>query len=139
MKTVNFIPAQNQIPSQIDLSYGPNFICINSIGQQAHKVAYCDFKLNPEKKYVIRVTIQKNVQTKDTHFLFGLIPEQDKDSKQLSKTALAYSEFSNSFGMSTVIKGKNLHRGYQNEVNRQFEMRIHLKEKFMRVADYPEY
>ena len=52
---------------------------------------------------------------------------------------MAYCERSNEYGMDKMIKGKALHLGNQQKVDRSFEMRIFLKEKLLKVSDFPNY
>ena len=41
--------------------------------------------------------------------------------------------------MSKVLKGGNLFKGNTPEVDRQFELRVCIADKYLRVADYPNY
>ena len=62
---------------------------------------------------------------------------------------MCYNEYSDSCGISKMIKGKQLHLGndfninddnyWQHNNSRRFEIRIDLSKKFMRIACLPDY
>ena len=52
---------------------------------------------------------------------------------------MSYCERANEYGMGKMIKGSKLHEGNKSDINRTFEMRIHLKERIVKVSDYPKH
>ncbi|KAL4479537.1 hypothetical protein ABPG72_018523 [Tetrahymena utriculariae] len=112
-----------------------------SITATTYKYAqtYLNFVLNPQIKYIIRVNIQQFMNSYENFILFGLISEQDKDTRLLHNDMLSYCERGNEFGMNKIIKGGPLHLNSKLHRNRTFEVRIHLAEKIFKIADYPKY
>lgn len=76
---------------------------------------------------------------RDAFILFGLIRDSNKEKDHIYN--MSYSERANEYGIGKIVKGGPLYRGNEinQEINREFEMRIHLKNKFVRVSDYPNY
>lgn len=109
-----FIPAASITENYISVEKDNNLIFINSLNSKQCKIAYSDFILNPDTKYLIRLTMNRSGASNDIHSLFGLLPDKEKNSTLLSKQNMSYCEISNSYGMSKQIKGKKLHGGNKN-------------------------
>jgi len=71
--------------------------------------------------------------------VFGLTDEAIKDQSALFSQGISYCERRNEFGLNKVIKGGDLHRGSKRNLYREFEVRIHLRDRIVKVSDYPDY
>ncbi|KAL4480236.1 hypothetical protein ABPG74_020752 [Tetrahymena malaccensis] len=100
-------------------------------------VSYANFILDPNKKYIFRARLQTNSHS-DSFLLVGIVQEQDKDSKQLYD-GICYNERGNNMTIKKIVKGNNLFEGYKTNIDKEIEMRIHLAQKIIKVANYPNY
>jgi len=52
---------------------------------------------------------------------------------------MCYYDHSNSYGITNYIKGSPMQKGYNETGKHSFEVRIHLNQRFLRVACLPDY
>ncbi|KAL4480233.1 hypothetical protein ABPG74_020749 [Tetrahymena malaccensis] len=102
-----------------------------------HGVSYANFILDPNQKYVFRVKLQTNYDS-SCFLIVGIIQEQDKDNKQLYN-GICYNETGNEMTLKKIVKGNNVFEGKQKNIDKEIEMRIHLAQKMIKVANYPNY
>ncbi|KAL4480235.1 hypothetical protein ABPG74_020751 [Tetrahymena malaccensis] len=100
-------------------------------------VSYANFILDPNKKYIFRVKLQTNSQS-NSFLVVGIIQEQDKDNKQL-QDGICYNERGNCMTIKKIVKGNNVFEGQKTNIDKEIEMRIHLAQKMIKVANYPNY
>ncbi|KAL4468780.1 hypothetical protein ABPG74_005283 [Tetrahymena malaccensis] len=119
----------------------PNLnIQIQKINKKGHAICYSNTQLEEDKKYLIRLTIQSNSKTSNNLILFGLIPEQSKDISYLRDSGLTYNERADScYTLTKLIKGDPIPEINKLNINKQIEIRIHLKKKLFRIATIPGY
>ncbi|EAR93467.1 hypothetical protein TTHERM_00423360 (macronuclear) [Tetrahymena thermophila SB210] len=111
-----------QITQSIDSSYG---------------VSYANFILDPNQKYIFRVKLQTNSDP-NSFLLIGIIKEQDKDNQKLYNT-ICYNERGDLNTITKVVKGKDVFEGTKKNIDKEIEVRIHLAQKMIKVANYPNY
>lgn len=73
------------------------------------------------------------------HFFFGLVKDQEKDNNFAYSENMSYNDHSNSYGITKYIKGSPMQSGAGATGKHSFEVRIYLKQKFLRVASLPDY
>ncbi|EAR89131.1 hypothetical protein TTHERM_00576820 (macronuclear) [Tetrahymena thermophila SB210] len=119
----------------------PNLnIQIQKINKKGHAICYSNTQLEEDKKYLIRLTIQSNPKNSNNLILFGLIPEQSKDISYLRDSGLTYNERADScYTLTKLIKGDPIPEINKLNINKQIEIRIHLKKKLFRIATIPGY
>ncbi|KAL4480733.1 hypothetical protein ABPG72_014508 [Tetrahymena utriculariae] len=100
-------------------------------------VSYANFILDPNQKYIFRVKLQTNSQS-DSFLFVGIIQEQNKDNKPISN-GICYNERGDSMTINKVVKGNNVFEGENINIDKEIEMRIHLAQKMIKVASYPNY
>ncbi|KAL4480230.1 hypothetical protein ABPG74_020746 [Tetrahymena malaccensis] len=101
-------------------------------------VSYANFILNPNKKYIFRIKLQTNSQA-DSFLKVGIIKENDKDNKQLCDGVYYMERGDNYMKIKRIVKGNNVFEGRQTNIDKEIEMRIHLAQKMIKVANYPNY
>ncbi|KAL4480727.1 hypothetical protein ABPG72_014502 [Tetrahymena utriculariae] len=100
-------------------------------------VSYANFILDPNQKYIFRVKLQTNSNA-DSFLIVGIIQEQDKDNKKLYD-GICYCERGNIMTINKVVKGNNVYEGSKVNIDKEIEVRIHLAQKMIKVANYPNY
>ncbi|KAL4480234.1 hypothetical protein ABPG74_020750 [Tetrahymena malaccensis] len=100
-------------------------------------VSYADFILDPNKKYIFRVRLQTNLNS-NSFLILGIIQEQDKDNKELYNK-INYNERGDMMTIKKIVKGNNVFEGSKANIDKEIEMRIHLAQKMIKVANYPNY
>ncbi|KAL4480726.1 hypothetical protein ABPG72_014501 [Tetrahymena utriculariae] len=102
-----------------------------------HGVSYANFILDPNQKYIFRVNLQTN-SNPDIFLIVGIIQEQDKDNKKL-QNGISYNERGDYNTINNLVKGNNVYEGRKVNIDKEIEVRIHLSQKTIKVADYPNY
>ncbi|KAL4480736.1 hypothetical protein ABPG72_014511 [Tetrahymena utriculariae] len=102
---------------------------------QNYSVSYANFILDPNKKYFFRVKLQTHSHS-NSFLNVGIIKEQDKDTKQLLY-GICYCESGDNMTINKVVKGNNVFEGYKANIDKEIERRIHLAQKTIKVANYP--
>ncbi|KAL4480231.1 hypothetical protein ABPG74_020747 [Tetrahymena malaccensis] len=102
-----------------------------------HGVSYANFILNPNKKYIFRIKLQTHSKA-DGFLNVGVIQENDKDTKKLYGE-ICYIERGDNLKMRKIVKGNNVFEGSKTQIDKEIEMRIHLAQKMIKVANYPNY
>jgi len=95
--------------------------------------------LKKEASYIIRVQLMNDLIDDQPGFFLGIVPK-DKSNNQLNDSeSINYFEVTGG-DIATVVKGSKLHSGNVNiGTDKKLEIRINLKKKYLRIAEYPYY
>ncbi|KAL4480725.1 hypothetical protein ABPG72_014500 [Tetrahymena utriculariae] len=147
-----FQKSQKDIIDDIDFEKSKSYHCSQNLQIQriqnrqiqisqsisdSHGISYANFILDPNQKYIFRVKLQTNSNS-DSFLIVGIIQEQDKDNKQLYD-GICYNEKGDCMTINKVVKGNNVYEGSKVDIDKEIEVRIHLAQKIIKVANYPNY